>query len=47
MRSGRVMFDGAAHQLTNAVVRGIYGAEGLEEFHEAVTSTDARLRATA
>ncbi|APZ51366.1 phosphonate ABC transporter ATP-binding protein [Salipiger abyssi] len=39
MREGRVMFDGTAHQLTDDVVRDIYGSEGLAEFNEAVTST--------
>ncbi|MEO1292043.1 MAG: phosphonate ABC transporter ATP-binding protein [Pseudomonadota bacterium] len=41
MRAGRVMFDGSAAELTDAVVREIYGLEGLEEFNEAVTSTQA------
>lgn len=41
MRAGRVMFDGTAKQLTNDVVRDIYGLEGLAEFNEAVTSTTA------
>jgi phosphonate transport system ATP-binding protein len=44
MRAGRVMFDGTAQQLTNDVVRDIYGADGLAEFNEAVTSTAAPLR---
>lgn len=39
MRSGRVFFDGTARQLTDDVVRDIYGTEGLREFNEAVTST--------
>ncbi|MHC0054580.1 phosphonate ABC transporter ATP-binding protein [Actibacterium sp. D379-3] len=39
MREGRVMFDGVAAQLTDDVVRDIYGSEGLAEFNEAVTST--------
>ncbi|MBW4983333.1 phosphonate ABC transporter ATP-binding protein [Mameliella sp. CS4] len=42
MRAGRVMFDGTAAQLTDDVVRDIYGLEGLMEFNEAVTSTSAR-----
>lgn len=42
MRAGRVMFDGTAAQLTNDVVRDIYGIEGLLEFSEAITSTSAR-----
>ncbi|MBZ4689153.1 MAG: phosphonate transporter ATP-binding protein [Cereibacter sp.] len=41
MRAGRVMFDGTARQLTDDVVRDIYGSEGLTEFNEAVTSTAA------
>ncbi|WP_172297189.1 phosphonate ABC transporter ATP-binding protein [Pseudoruegeria sp. HB172150] len=44
MRDGRVMFDGTAPQLTDEVVRDIYGSEGLEEFNEAVTSTSIRHR---
>ncbi|WP_375689774.1 phosphonate ABC transporter ATP-binding protein [Pseudooceanicola sp. LIPI14-2-Ac024] len=39
MREGRVMFDGTAAQLTDDVIRDIYGSEGLAEFNEAVTST--------
>ncbi|MEM8630405.1 MAG: phosphonate ABC transporter ATP-binding protein [Pseudomonadota bacterium] len=39
MRLGRVMFDGTAAQLTDDVVRDIYGLDGLREFDEAVTST--------
>ncbi len=39
MRFGRVMFDGTAAQLTDDVVRDIYGSDGLAEFNEAVTST--------
>ncbi|SLN19998.1 Phosphate-import ATP-binding protein PhnC [Pseudoruegeria aquimaris] len=39
MRDGRVMFDGSPCQLTNDVVRDIYGTEGLQEFNEAATST--------
>jgi phosphonate transport system ATP-binding protein len=42
MRAGRVMFDGTPAQLTDDVVRDIYGLEGLAEFNEAVTSTAAR-----
>jgi len=41
MRSGRVFFDGVAAQLTNDVIRDIYGLEGLREFNEAVTSTQS------
>ncbi|AJE45796.1 phosphonate ABC transporter ATP-binding protein [Celeribacter indicus] len=39
MRHGRVYFDGTPAQLTDDVVRDIYGLEGLREFDEAVTST--------
>jgi phosphonate transport system ATP-binding protein len=39
MRQGRVFFDGTAAQLTDDVVRDIYGTEGLREFNAAVTST--------
>ncbi|MEJ8561109.1 phosphonate ABC transporter ATP-binding protein [Yoonia sp. GPGPB17] len=42
MRQGRVFFDGTAQQLTDGVVRDIYGLEGLKEFNEAVTSTAVR-----
>ena len=42
MRAGRVMFDGTARQLTDDVVRDIYGSDGLAEFNEAVTSTAMR-----
>ncbi|MEC8039977.1 MAG: phosphonate ABC transporter ATP-binding protein [Pseudomonadota bacterium] len=42
MRQGRVFFDGTAAQLTDDVVRDIYGFEGLREFNEAVTSTAIR-----
>ncbi|MFN3273347.1 MAG: phosphonate ABC transporter ATP-binding protein [Paracoccus sp. (in: a-proteobacteria)] len=42
MRAGRVMFDGTARQLTDDVVRDIYGSDGLTEFNEAITSTRAR-----
>ncbi|MCT7373687.1 phosphonate ABC transporter ATP-binding protein [Chelativorans salis] len=40
MRAGRVHFDGAARELTQARVRGIYGEAGLEaDIDELVTST--------
>ncbi len=42
MRQGRVFFDGTTAQLTDDVVRDIYGLEGLREFNEAVTSTSVR-----
>ena len=45
MRKGRVMFDGKASELTDAVVRDIYGLEGLQEFNEAVTSTSVTVAA--
>ena len=41
MREGRVFFDGTAAQLTDDVVRDIYGLEGLQDFNEAVTSTQS------
>ncbi|MFY0616315.1 phosphonate ABC transporter ATP-binding protein [Shimia sp.] len=41
MRNGRVFFDGSAAQLTDDVVRDIYGTKGLREFNEAVTSTQS------
>jgi phosphonate transport system ATP-binding protein len=44
MRDGRVFFDGTPRQLTDDVVRDIYGSDGLAEFNEAVTSTAARSR---
>ena len=43
MRGGRVYFDGTPRQLTDDVVRDIYGSEGLAEFTESVTSTAARV----
>ncbi|MEL6573165.1 MAG: phosphonate ABC transporter ATP-binding protein [Pseudomonadota bacterium] len=45
MRQGRVFFDGSAAQLTDDVVRDIYGLEGLQEFNEAVTSTSVKIPA--
>ncbi len=45
MRAGRVMFDGSARQLTDDVVRDIYGLEGLQEFNEGITSTRATKQA--
>ncbi len=40
MAAGRVVFDGTPGQLTAAVAREIYGADGLKEaFSEAITST--------
>jgi phosphonate transport system ATP-binding protein len=40
MAAGRIVFDGRPQELTTAVAREIYGAEGLKEaFSEAVTST--------
>ncbi len=41
MRLGRVMFDGTAAQLTDDVVRDIYGTGALREFNESVTSTQS------
>ncbi|MDX4076718.1 phosphonate ABC transporter ATP-binding protein, partial [Brucella sp. NBRC 113783] len=42
MRSGLVMFDGSARNLTDEVVRDIYGSSGLTEFNESITSTSIR-----
>jgi len=42
MRDGRVFFDGTPRQLTDDVVRDIYGSDGLTEFNEAITSTVVR-----
>ena len=40
MQGGRVVFDGAPDDLTEAAAREIYGAKGLDEaFSEAITST--------
>jgi len=39
MQGGRVVFDGAAHELTDQAAREIYGAEAEEAFQEALTST--------
>ena len=40
MAAGRVVFDGKPEQLTEAVAREIYGADGLKDaFSEAITST--------
>jgi phosphonate transport system ATP-binding protein len=47
MRAGRVYFDGVPRQLTDDVVRDIYGSEGLQEFSESVTSTAARIKVPA
>jgi len=47
MRQGRVFFDGTAAQLTDDVVRDIYGTDGLREFNEAVTSTQSLAKAPA
>ena len=41
MREGRIFFDGTAAQLTDDVVRDIYGFEGLQAFNEAVTSNQS------
>jgi phosphonate transport system ATP-binding protein len=45
MRDGRMFFDGTAAQLTDDVVRDIYGLKGLQEFNEAVTSTPVKVTA--
>jgi phosphonate transport system ATP-binding protein len=47
MREGRVFFDGTPRQLTDDVLRDIYGSEGLAEFSESVTSTSVRVKVTA
>jgi phosphonate transport system ATP-binding protein len=47
MRAGRVYFDGVPRQLTDDVVRDIYGSEGLQEFSESVTSTAVRIKVSA
>ncbi len=47
MRTGRIFFDGTAAQLTDDVVRDIYGTEGLSEFNEAVTSMATRVTEAA
>ncbi len=40
MAAGQVVFDGTPEQLTTAVARELYGADGLEEaFSESMTST--------
>ncbi|WP_029031280.1 phosphonate ABC transporter ATP-binding protein [Salinarimonas rosea] len=39
MQAGRVVFDGAAHELTDQAAREIYGAEAGEAFQEGLTST--------
>ena len=40
MAAGRIVFDGAPNELTEAAAREIYGADGLKEaFSEAITST--------
>ncbi|KMW57750.1 Phosphonate ABC transporter ATP-binding protein [Candidatus Rhodobacter oscarellae] len=47
MRAGRIFFDGTAAQLTDDVVRDIYGTQGLREFNEAVTSTQGSIAVPA
>ena len=47
MRAGRVFFDGTPQQLTDDVVRDIYGTEGLTEFSPSVTSTALRIAVPA
>ncbi|MFP1644579.1 phosphonate ABC transporter ATP-binding protein [Pontitalea aquivivens] len=47
MRAGRVYFDGTARQLTDDVLRDIYGSEGLPAFDPSVTSTAIRPVVTA
>lgn len=47
MREGRVFFDGTPRQLTDDVLRDIYGSDGLAEFSESVTSTALRIKVPA
>lgn len=47
MRAGRILFNGTAEQLTDDVIRDIYGTDGLAEFNEAVTSTQVRVAVPA
>ncbi|TKT69854.1 phosphonate ABC transporter ATP-binding protein [Aquamicrobium sp. LC103] len=47
MRNGQVMFDDRARQLTNRIVRDLYGAEDMPEIDEEVTSTAVRELVTA
>ncbi|MFN5997842.1 MAG: phosphonate ABC transporter ATP-binding protein [Paracoccaceae bacterium] len=47
MREGRVFFDGTPRQLTDDVLRDIYGSDGLAEFSESVTSTALPVRVPA
>jgi phosphonate transport system ATP-binding protein len=47
MREGRVFFDGTPRQLTDDVLRDIYGSDGLAEFSESVTSTALAVRVPA
>lgn len=47
MRAGRVFFDGTPLQLTDDVVRDIYGSAGLQDFNDSVTSTAARIKVPA
>jgi phosphonate transport system ATP-binding protein len=47
MREGRVFFDGTPRQLTDDVLRDIYGSEGLADFSDSVTSTTVRVKVTA
>jgi phosphonate transport system ATP-binding protein len=47
MREGRVFFDGTPRQLTDDVLRDIYGTDGLAEFSESITSTSVRVKVPA
>jgi phosphonate transport system ATP-binding protein len=47
MREGRVFFDGTPRQLTDDVLRDIYGSDGLPHFNESVTSTALPVRVPA
>jgi ABC-type phosphate/phosphonate transport system ATPase subunit len=39
MSSGRIVFDGAPHMLTEAILRDIYGQAADEPLDERLTST--------
>jgi phosphonate transport system ATP-binding protein len=47
MCEGRVYFDGMPRQLTDDVLRDIYGSQGLAEFSESVTSTTVHVKVPA
>ena len=47
MCAGRIYFDGVPAQLTDDVIRDIYGSDGLAEFNESVTSTSVKVPLSA